>query len=486
MENMIYVLFLLIGLLVGAGSAWMIKNSRAAALKEMLESTGEIETELNSIREKLQVETERRARAEQLSERVPELSAEIEGRNIQIAKFQNEIGELRVKISEFETRLQEERKAANEKIAILDEAREKLSDAFKALSSEALKSNNQSFLELAKSTLEKFQETARGDLEKRQLSISDLIKPVRESLEKFDTRMNDIEKNRVGAYESLTQQVKSLMETQGELRNETGNLVRALRTPSVRGRWGEIQLKRVVELAGMLDHCDFYEQQSVNTEDGRLRPDLIVKLPGNKTIVVDAKTPLESYMDAVNTTDEKIKEKKLDDHARVIRDHVKKLGQKAYWEQFDTTPDFVVLFLPGENFFSAALQKDPGLIESGVDNGIILSTPTTLITLLKVVAYGWRQESLSQNAREISELGKELYRRICTMGEHWERLGSSLDKSVEHYNKAVSSLERRVLVQARKFKELESGSESELRQLDSIDKTTSKLQAEELTEDMEP
>lgn len=368
-------------------------------------------------------------------------------------------------------------KIAEEKLIILLEAEEKLKHAFSSLSQEALEKNNRSFLDLAKTSLEKFQEGAKGDLEKRQTAISELLSPVKETLQKLDTGLRLIEKERKGDQESLKEQVKSLFENEKILKQETANLVKALRTPLTRGRWGEIQLRRVVELAGMLNHCDFFEQQQEIGEEGRLRPDLIVRLPGGRQVVVDSKVPLEAYLEAIHAGEETLKIQRFKDHARQVRAHIIALGKKAYWERFQPTPEFVVLFLPAETFFSAALEFDPSLIEIGAEQNVILATPTTLIALLRAVAYGWRQESLNEQVETLHTLGQDLYKRMGDMHTHFARMGRSLSGAVEAYNKGIGSLESRVFVTLRKFKELGiSPGQVDLEEVELIEKIPRELE----------
>ncbi len=376
--------------------------------------------------------------------------------------------------------LRAQRQSSDEKITLLNEAQEKLSTAFKALSADALHTNNQAFLDLANATLARFQESAKGELESRHQVIAETLKPLKESLERVDSKINQLEAARRSAYTLLTDQVKSLMTSQSQLQSETANLVKALRAPATRGRWGELQLRRVVEMAGMVERCDFREQHTVQSEDGRLRPDMIIQLPSQRTIVVDSKVPLTAYLDALDAPDEATRSARLIDHAAQVRNHVQKLSRKEYWSQFETAPEFVVLFLPGETFFGAALEKDPGLIEYGVDQRVIIATPTTLIALLKAVAYGWRQERIAENAKEISALGAEIHDRLRTLAIHFTRVGSNLEKAMEAYNASVAALESRILPSARRIKERGATSSEDIPPVEPIERAARAIQSPEL------
>ena len=438
----------IIGLLFGGLLAWLVLRSRTAALQARLSLT---QNELAGVKADL----------------------------ARLFEDQRNLIESRARL---ESALESERKSSIEKIELLaksgDRAATDLQNAFKALAADALKSNNSSFLQIAQETLKRFQSEAKGDLDARQKAVADLVTPVRESLSKVDAQIQQMEIARGGAYSDLKAQVQSLIVTQKELQSETGNLVRALRTPNVRGRWGEIQLRRVVEIAGMLPYCDFAEQETINTDAGRFRPDLVVKLPGGKNVVVDAKTPLDAFLGAFESTDEEVRRKSLLNHARQVRDHMETLSSKKYWEQFEATPEFVVMFLPGETFFSAALEQDPGLIEQGVLQRVIPASPTTLIALLKAVAYGWNQDKLARNAQQISNLGKELHERLRKLAVHITGVGTNLDRAVEAYNQAIGSLENRVLVSARKFAELGASVAEDIPELEPIETTARALSFE--------
>ena len=453
-------LFLVLGLFVGGGVVFLIFRIRGEAQRQVAVSSleerlanrdreiSDLKTEVTELEAVLRTEQERASGAERLH-----------------AVAQQEI-------KDADRRIAEQKK-------LLEEAEKSFREAFEALSSRALKQNNAQFLELARETLAKTQEQAKGELEKRQEAVSSLVKPLKEAMDAVKEQMQKVEKDRVGAYEALKEQVTSLTETQKALRSETSNLVTALRAPQVRGRWGEIQLRRVVEMAGMVNYCDFEEQTTFHTDDGRLRPDMIIRLPNERRIVVDSKAPLQAYLEALEAQDDAIRETHQIRHAKQVKEHIKQLGAKSYTQHLGFTPEFIVLFLPGETFFSAALEQDPGLIEHGVDQNVILATPTTLIALLKAVHYGWRQEALTENAMKIKELGEELYKRTTVLAEHFSSVGTHLNRTVGAYNKSVGSLERRFLPSLRQFKELGAASGDEIPEITEVTTTLRSVESGE-------
>jgi len=410
------------------------------------------------------------------AERLPEIEQKLEESRIAIQSLEQTNQTLQAV-------MQNERKSIAEQKELLGLAEQKLSDAFKAISADVMDKNNKAFLNLAQQSFKNLQDKAGHDLASREKAITELVNPVKESLAGVATKLQELETARVSAYEVLKHQVTDLISSQKELRLETANLVKALRAPAVRGRWGEMQLKRVVEMTGLSSHCDFMEQHTIAGDEGMLRPDMVVNLPGGKQIVIDAKAPLSAYLEALEATDDFTRREKLKDHARQVKTHILALSSKAYWDQFpsNSSPEFVVLFLPGETFFSAALEQDPTLIELGVEKKVILTTPSTLIALLHAVAYGWRQEALTANAQEISELGRELYKRLSDMGKHFGKLGKDLNQAVRAYNDTVGSLERRVLPSARRFKDLEAtSSRDEILEIPQLEHIPKDLQAPEL------
>jgi DNA recombination protein RmuC len=393
------------------------------------------------------------------------LAAGLVAAGLHARRLRRELSEVSARRAELELRaavreqeLVVERRAAGEKLTLVESAEQRLREAFEALSSDALRRNNTSFLELAKAALEAQARDADRSLVDRQQAIERLLDPVARSLEKVDQQIQQVERQREGAYREISVQVRGLAHAHQQLQAETANLVSALRAPTVRGQWGELQLRRVVEMAGMLDYCDFEAQAHVARAEGSLRPDLVVRMPGGKSVVVDAKTPLHAYLEARSAQDEEKRAAHLAAHARQVREHVNQLAAKSYWTQFQPAPDFVVMFLPGEAFFGAALDCDPALIEHAWSRNVIVASPTTLIALLRAVAYGWRQEQLAENAQRISEQGRELHGRIGTLLEHFRRLGNALNGSVRAYNDAFGSLQSRVLPGARRLRELGAAS----------------------------
>ncbi len=346
--------------------------------------------------------------------------------------------------------------------AAFEKAQTQLRDVFRSLAGDVLKETNQQFLQLARKVFEGEQKDATAQLEQRQQAIKAMVDPIRETLDKYRASLTDIEKSRTEAYGQLREQLRALLEDQGKLRGETANLVKALRRPEVRGRWGELQMQRVAELAGMIQYCDFETQTSLNTEDGRLRPDMIVRLPSQRSIVVDAKAPIDAFLDSLECEDDESRLKCLDRHVQQIMTQVHKLAAKDYARQFEQAPEFVILFIPGESFLQAAVQRRPDLIEVAMEKGVIIATPSTLVSLLKVVAMGWREQQLAENAQKISELGRELHQRLATMVGNLESVGKSLEAAVKNYNGLVGSFEGRVMVTARRFADLGADSGKEL------------------------
>lgn len=401
------------------------------------------------------------------------LLAFVTGLGLMFVLGHRKISSLREDKVRLEAELEAERRTVIDKAAALDQARDNMTQTFNAMAGEALKHNSTEFLKLAQENLKQFTVKAQGDLEQREKAVENMVKPIKEALNKTEQQIREIEKDRKEAYGSLNKHLETMAEAHKTLQGETRNLVQALRRPEVRGQWGEMTLKRLAELAGMVEHCDFFQQEQVRDEEGAaLRPDMVVRMPDGRDIIVDAKTPLDAYLSAAEAGDEETRQKELQRHARKVRERVKELSGKAYWKQFKNTPDFVVLFIPGDQFLGAALDIDRKLLEDALADKVILATPTSFVALLRAVAYGWRQQSLAENAEQIRTVGEELYGRMATFGEHLSKVGSSLDTSVNHFNKAVGSFDTRILPSARKFAEMGISAKKEIPAVEQVEKTT--------------
>jgi DNA recombination protein RmuC len=383
----------------------------------------------------------------------------------------------------LEIDLARERAVHAERLKAFEEARATLRAEFDSLSRDALSRNTREFLTLAETRFNQARTEATGDIDARKKAIEDLLAPMKTTLEHVDREIQESERRRIQSGTQLLERIVSLDTVGQNLREETRRLTDALKRPGVRGRWGELQLKRAVELAGMVEHCHFTEQQTLQTDEGRVRPDVIVQLPGGKSVVVDAKVPLDAYLRALEAPDDDARVRLLADHARQVRSHIAQLSAKSYFEKVPLSPEFVIMFLPGEMFFSAALEQDPTLIEYGVDRRVIPASPTTLIALLRAVAYGWQQEAVARDAQQIADLGRKLYESVAKLAEHFDRLGTRLRGSIEAYNDAIGSLEGNVLVKARKFRELKASNGGEdIKAIEPVDRVPRMLQAVELTD----
>lgn len=438
---MVYAALFVGGLLLGALVSWLLASrssaSATATVQALRQQEDTLRLELDGVRKKLEAEQQAKAAATAL--------------------------------------LEAERKNLEEQRTLLGEAETKLADTFKALSSEVLGSQSESFLQLATQRFHTLLVESEGDLSARQEAIAALVQPLKEAVERYESEIQQIEASRQEAYGSLKQHLGQLSDAQSQLQRETANLVTALRKPQVRGRWGEVTLRRVAELAGMADHCDFCEQPSVTSEERLVRPDMVVRLPGERLVIVDSKAALDAYLDAIEASSEEAKQEHLTRHAAQVRRHMEQLGSKAYWDYLPKAPEFVVLFLPGDPFLGAAVERDPTLIEDGMARRVVIATPSTLIALLLAVYHGWRQEQIAKNALLISELGKQLYKRISTMWEHLDSLRSAIDKAVEAWNRVVGSLEHQVLPSVRRFRELKATTAEEIPELGGVERTTRAL-----------
>ncbi|MDD5006905.1 MAG: DNA recombination protein RmuC [Syntrophorhabdaceae bacterium] len=452
-------IWMVAGIIIGAVIAWVIVSQRYNKKHAELEG--------------------RASSAEAVAE---ERGKQGQQKDEEITGLRNELNLARQAKTEASAKLEASQKNLDEQKQLIETMKKDMTDTFNALSAAALKSSSEDFLRLAAEHMGKVIETTKGKLGEHQAAMDGMIKPLQETLKRYEDQINVMEGERKKAYGTLEEQLRTLAATNENLKKETSNLVTALRKPQVRGRWGEMQLKRVAELSGMSGHCDFTEQLSVDTEKGRIRPDMVVHLPMEREIVVDSKVSLEAYLDAISVQTDEEKRVKIERHAQQVRTHMINLSSKEYWNQFDKSPEFVVLFIPGESFLSAALDIDASLIEDGIQRKVIIATPTTFIALLRAIAYGWQQESITKNAQEISKLGKELYERISTMMKHFDDVGSAIKKTTDAYNRTIGSLESRVLPSARRFKELGITGTGEVPALEQIDHTPRSL--EEISSDI--
>jgi len=456
------IAYIVLGIVIGGVVVWFLAKARFQGMytKQMADMQVSYSGQITDLEK----------RASGAEARVEELRQQVGQKDSEISQVRKELEvETTSKVEAF-TRLEESQKGLEEQKALIETMKAEMTDTFNALSSAALKSSSEDFLRLASEHLGKVVAETKGKLGEHQVAIDGLIKPLHEALKRYEEQVRLIEESRHKAYGSLEEQLRSLASTHEQLQKETSNLVSALKKPQVRGRWGEITLRRVAELSGMSAHCDFTEQISVETESGRLRPDMLVHLPMEREIVVDAKVSLDAYLDALSALTEDERKAKLEKHAQQVRAHMNKLGSKEYWTQFKQSPEFVVLFIPGESFLSSALDVDGTLIEDGIQKRVIIATPTTFIALLRAIAYGWRQEQMTKNAQEISTLGKELHERIYTLVKHFIDIGSAIGKAMDSYNKAIGSMELRVLPSVRKFKELGVTSAEEIPVLEQINR----------------
>lgn len=439
------------------------EQSAQQRIEELNNSLHQLNSENNCYREEIELANQKSAAANAQREQLNHLRQELDQEKSENRNLQEEKTNLTAKLSSLTTELQDRRRSMQEQSALLENIEQKFAETFEVLSSRALQHNNQQLIEVAKETFASIHQSSHNQL-------NSLVSPLNSSLDAFNRQIQEIENSRKEDKGKISEQLKSVVNAQYQLQTETANLSKALRQPVVRGRWGEMQLKRVVEMSGMQEHCDFSIQETIHTEDGSLRPDLIVRLPGKKQIIVDSKAPLKAYLEAVEAQEESMQIECLKNHARHIRTHIKQLSEKNYWERFDRTPEFVIMFLPGEVFFSAALQQDPRLIEFGIEKRVILATPTTLITLLKTIEYGWRQEQVAENAQTIGNMGRELHDRFVKFTKHLITVRKKLDDTVKAYNLTLGSYESRLLVSARKFQEIGGYSNDEIESIQPIER----------------